>query len=469
MLNVLTLRGMCATIKYERQQFEYDNMDSMLNTYRDSNVSNDKGDRFMSDNMDDGDKERPKNLLTYKSKIVGVTFEGRQAVIALLKGKEPLRVRREPENEYDKKAVAVDAYINEGWAPIGYIAKDKNTDIAATLDAGNEVFIKIASVTGGGDKSFGVNIALEYIKEEAKQAVAVAAESVVERELTPKDKLQLAIDEFVATLGGGTVKKVYRSRILGKSTEVSVKPGGHIGLDGYLSGSAFPKKFYPVFDEPGILDAMVEKHWATESDEHKAKMRKSILSMWGLNRDASTGYGTAIHAALENYDTYHTLGDKLKTVKVLKTKTNVGPNKALSRNPFLKKIVEDFHEKFGGEYIRLSEQFVWLHDKKLCGSIDRIKVIDAEKKIVRIQDFKTDGDIHEKTYQVSDSPFKKIMGNELLDLHWLQLSFYAYILQQYGYTVEGLDVYWLNPEKLCKGENAWEEFSGKVIDISGEF
>ena len=57
-------------------------------------------------------------------------------------------------------------------------------------------------------------------------------------------------------------------------------------------------------------------------------------------------------------------------------------------------------------------------------------------------------------------------GKELLDLHWLQLSFYAYILKQYGYTVEGLDVYWLNPNKLVTGENAWEEFSHDVIDIS---
>lgn len=414
----------------------------------------------MSDNMDDGDKERPKNLLNYKSKIVGVTFEGRQAVIALLKGKEPLRVRREPENEYDKLAVAVDAYINEGWAPIGYIAKDKNKDIAATLDAENNVFIKIASITGGGEKSFGVNIELEYVKEEAKAESKVVAKAEVDLR-TPQEKLQDAINEFVVNSQTKVVK--YTSRLLGKTTLVK-EVNGHVRLEGYLSGSSFPKKFYPVFDEEGILKAMCEKHF---KEEDRERGKASILEMWGLNRDASTGYGTAIHAALENYDRFFALGDKLKTVKVLKTKTNVGPNKALSRNPFLKKIVEDFHEKFGGDYVRLSEQFVWLHKKKLCGSIDRVKVIDAEKKIVRIQDFKTDGDIHEKTYQLAESPFKKKMGNELLDLHWLQLSFYAYILEQYGYTVEGLDVYWLNPNKLVKGENAWEEFSGPVIDISG--
>ena len=44
--------------------------------------------------------------------------------------------------------------------------------------------------------------------------------------------------------------------------------------------------------------------------------------------------------------------------------------------------------------------FVWDDMMKLCDSIDRLKIVDRKKKIVRIQDFKTDGDIHEKKYQL---------------------------------------------------------------------
>lgn len=421
----------------------------------------------MSDNMDE--PIRPKDLLTYHSKLVGVTFEGRQDVIKVLSGKEPLRVRREADNKNDPRAVAVDVMFGEDWAPIGYIAKDKNTDISNALDAGESVYIANGGITGGGSKSFGVNIKLEYMKVKAPEKKPEVAVVEVERELTPKEKLQLALEEFTATYENSGVIKKYTSRLIGKSTEVKVDHG-HIGLPGYLSGSAFPKKFYAEFNEKEMLQKIVDKHFK-EEDRERAK--NSIREMWNLNREASTGYGTAIHAALENYDTYNKLGDKTKKIQVLKTKTNTGPNKALSRNPFLKKIVEDFHEKFGGDYIRLNEQFVWLHEEKLCGAIDRVKVIDAEKKIVRIQDFKTDGDIHEKTYQLTDSPFYKLtqgatpkMGKELLDLHWLQLSFYAHILKAYGYTVEALDVYWLNPTKLAKGENAWEEFTHDVIDIS---
>lgn len=392
-------------------------------------------------------------LSSYHSKLVGVTFEGRQEVISVLTGNEPLRVRREADNKFDDKAVAVDVMFGEDWAPIGYIAKDKNKDISQALDAGESVYIATGGITGGNGKSYGVNIKLEYKKVEAK--AEPDQEPTTEVALTPLQKLHKAIEDYKLDTTSTTTK--YASRILGKATEVQVV-NGHVRLEGYLSGSAFPRKFYPEFDTDGMLDKIVAKHDVS---------KEAVQSMWNMSRDASTGYGTAVHAAMELYDTYQKLGDKIKSVKVLKTKTNTGPNKALSKNPFLKKIVEDFHEKFGGDYVRLSEQFVWLHDKKLCGSIDRIKVIDAEKKIVRIQDYKTDGDIHKKEYQLSDSPFKKQMGNELLDLHWLQLSFYAYILQQHGYTIEGLDVYWLNPTKLCKGENAWEEFSHDVIDIKG--
>lgn len=373
------------------------------------------------------------NMAHYFSKLVGVTFEGRQEVIKVMSEDDPIRVRREADNEYDKNAVAVD--VNPGddlWLPIGYIAKDKNSDIAAALDAGKEVSITIASLTGGGKKTYGVNTEIAYTKV---------------GEVKEPEPLPLVIP-------GDTL---YNSRILGRSIYLDVV-NGHKRLNGYSSGSSFPKKFYPEFDSAGILKGIAEKHKVDPT---------RVETMWGLNGEASTSFGNSIHIAMENYDTFRHLGDKIKTVKTFKTKDTVyGPNKALSRNPFLKKIVEDFHSLFGGDYVRFSEQFIWLESERLCGSIDRLKIIDADKKIVRIQDFKTDGDIHDKRYQLSDSPFKKEMGNELLDYHWLQLSFYAYILKQYGYTVEGLDVFWVNPNKLIKGENPWEQFSSEVIDIT---
>ncbi len=120
-------------------------------------------------------KGKPLNLTSYHSKIVGVTFEGRQEVIARLKGDEQLRFRREPENEYDPNAVAIDVYgfidgngrpnskswddngehgIHREWSPIGYIARDKNAELAQVLTDNRFASIKMSDITGGGDKAF---------------------------------------------------------------------------------------------------------------------------------------------------------------------------------------------------------------------------------------------------------------------------------------------------------------------------
>lgn len=419
-------------------------------------------------------QDEPKTLV-YHTKLAGVTFEGRQDVIKTLRGKEPLRVRRErggidPEVKHkDPKAVAVDVYLGDEWLPIGYIAKDKNDDISAAMDAGESVYIQMGGVTGGENgKSFGVNISLEY-----KMA---SEEEKTEEPVVTKKEAARVLEYLLKTLGVKAeaaieAPLVYVSPLTGESIEIQ-EVNGHRRLEGYTSGSSFPDRFYPPFDKEGILQGIVDKFGVDA---------ELVAAMWELNNEASTGYGTVVHAALENYDRNFELGDKIKKVEVLKTKTKVGPNKALSSNPFLKYLVESFHNEFGGDYERLSEVFVWDEGLKLCGSIDRLQVIDRKKKIVRIQDFKTDGDIHGDKYPNADSPFKGIgkkalkegkkekpntVENTLLGLHWLQLSFYAFILSLKGWKVEGLDIFWLNPNKLVSGEQPWEKFSHEVIDIS---
>lgn len=216
----------------------------------------------------------------------------------------------------------------------------------------------------------------------------------------------------------------------------------------YISGSVFPDAFYPSFDSKMILEQISKKHPLISSLD--------ISKMWGANGDSSSTFGTAIHTALENYDRFNSIGATLAA--------DGERNKALSKNPLIRAIVEAFHKDRGTEDVE-SECFVANKEYKLAGTIDRIKFIDREKKIVRIQDFKTDSDINEKRYQVKDSPFKGKIDNTLLGLHFLQLSFYAFILQEAGYTVEGLDVFWLNSEALLSGKPAWETFSSQVIDI----
>ena len=294
--------------------------------------------------------------VNYHSKIVGTTFENRQDILAHLEGDESLRVRREPENQYDPRAVAVDVDIKGKWYPVGYIAKDKNKDIAEALDAGREVEISISEVTGG-DKgnNLGMNICLKYEKE--------VSEPVSD-----------ATNDPAAPEGSQSVNlknpTVYKSKVLGREITVGVD-NGHIYLPHYMSGSRFPRKFFKQFtdeDKERVLD-----YYEREKDVKREEVEKT----WEMKADIATGYGTAVHAALELYYGHNKVGDKIKG--------RDGINKAFSKNPFFAHIVKCAVEDLcPGNY--LPEQFIWHDGLRFCGAIDLLQVVD--KNTVIIHDWK---------------------------------------------------------------------------------
>lgn len=372
--------------------------------------------------------------VNYHSKIVGTTFENRQDILAHLEGDERLRVRREPENQYDPRAVAVDVDIKGKWYPVGYIAKDKNKDIAEALDAGREVEIKISEVTGGDKgKNLGMNICLKYEKDE-------------------QEPISDATNDSTASQGPQNVNlknpTVYKSKVLGREIAVGVD-NGHIYLPHYASGSRFPRKFFKQFtdeDKERVLDYY---------EREKGVKRGEVEAIWEMKADIATGYGTAVHAAMELYYNHHKVGDKIKGKD--------GVNKAFSKNPFFAYIVKTFIEDLGpGNY--LAEQFIWHEGLRFCGAIDLLEVVD--KKTVIVHDFKTNDSVTKRVYQEKDSPFKKDVDNTQLGEYWLQLSFYAYILKQYGISTKELQIHHLDPERLVQGKRPWVHYTHDVVDIS---
>ena len=372
--------------------------------------------------------------VNYHSKIVGTTFENRQDILAHLEGSESLRVRREPENQYDQRAVAVDVNIKGKWYPVGYIAKDKNKDIAEALDAGREVEIKISEVTGGDKgKNLGMNICLKYEKEVS-------------------EPISGATNDPAASEGASTMNlknpTVYKSKILGREITVGVD-NGHIYLPHYMSGSRFPRKFFKQFtdeDKERVLD-----YYEREKDVKREDVEKT----WEMKADIASGYGTAIHAAMELYYNHNKMGDKIKGKD--------GVNKAFSKNPFFAHIVKTFVEDLGpGNY--LAEQFIWHEGLRFCGAIDLIEVVD--KNTIIVHDFKTNDSVTKRVYQEKDSPFKKDVDNTQLGEYWLQLSFYAYILKQYGINTKELQIHHLDPERLVSGKRPWVHYTHDVVDIS---
>jgi single-stranded-DNA-specific exonuclease len=91
----------------------------------------------------------------FYTKIVGVSFEKRQDIIAGLSVGAALDLIREPANPHDPNAIA----IRYGALQLGYIRREIARRIAPIIDAGERYSAEVGSLTGGGpDKHSGVNI-----------------------------------------------------------------------------------------------------------------------------------------------------------------------------------------------------------------------------------------------------------------------------------------------------------------------
>jgi single-stranded-DNA-specific exonuclease len=97
---------------------------------------------------------------SFHTKIVGVSFEGRQDVIAGLRDGSELQIVRQPNNAFDANAIAV----HFGELQLGFLKKDIAKQLAPLIDAGTIYRARIASLTGGGtasdksERNRGVNI-----------------------------------------------------------------------------------------------------------------------------------------------------------------------------------------------------------------------------------------------------------------------------------------------------------------------
>ncbi|HZY98674.1 MAG TPA: helicase-related protein [Candidatus Baltobacteraceae bacterium] len=102
----------------------------------------------------------------FHTKIAGVSFEGRQDVLAGLREGVRLDLLREPNNVHDPNAIAV--YY--GNLQLGFIKRGIAAHIAPAIDAGERYRARVASLTGGGaEKHRGVNI---YVERDATATIA---------------------------------------------------------------------------------------------------------------------------------------------------------------------------------------------------------------------------------------------------------------------------------------------------------
>ena len=222
-------------------------------------------------------------------------------------------------------------------------------------------------------------------------------------------------------------------------TQVYFDPVEHIyrGADGkqWLGGSTFAGRYKSPFAGEVISKKMADKH-KVDADE--------ILAMWELNAEASATLGTAVHAALQLYGEFRQLSKATKDGSV---------ESALTSNLVLRPIVLKFFEGREDETAKY-ECFVADATRRHCGLIDRLAL---DEDGVWVEDYKTNADIQKE--QKILAPFKGIVPDTALGSYWLQLSFYARILQVHGKNVKGLRIHHWNGTD-------WETHEHEVVDLS---
>ena len=117
------------------------------------------------------------DAFAFNTKVVGVTFEGRQQIVRRLTAGDVLALERQPDNPVDPHAVRV---VNAGGEQVGYLSARVAARLAPSMDSGTRYSATVSQVTGGPgaaqgeDRSYGVNIFVQRL-ESAPEGLDPAA------------------------------------------------------------------------------------------------------------------------------------------------------------------------------------------------------------------------------------------------------------------------------------------------------
>lgn len=179
-------------------------------------------------------------------------------------------------------------------------------------------------------------------------------------------------------------------------------------------GSSYAARMVP-FDRQGIL-ANCARAWNVSEED--------VDKLW--SNSSASELGSSIHSALEHYMLYKELGEK-----VHKAKKASDFNAALPKNDYLREIVLNFERDFPTNNKLIPEALVSDVSRTRCGWIDILEIVDEDKKICIINDYKT-GAMEKK--------------DVLKAQH--QMSYYADILARFGWTTQSLRAFYLQGTKF---------------------
>lgn len=212
---------------------------------------------------------------------------------------------------------------------------------------------------------------------------------------------------------------------------------------------------------------------------------KSILAIWDAKGKSSSSFGTGIHKYRELYEQGKDVGPAVQLViksirntqsryeKLKEAGAKITLNSKSATDNYAKPSHKDIHalmyksdkeietyiEKINSDFIKLEsrlgfdkykslqEVYVTYSKYGMGGEVDKLLVLDWEKKICRVQDYKIkdkEMDKGSSNNQLLHELAKKNASEN--DIIKIQLSYYAFCLTMAGWTVLGGDVYSRNGE-----------------------
>ena len=170
----------------------------------------------------------------------------------------------------------------------------------------------------------------------------------------------------------------------------------------FTSATTFVGQFFEEFKAKEIAARLVAK-----SPKYRGMTIEDVLQLW---KDAAD-HGTIVHEEIENN---------------ILNKTPVTERKSIHGINWLNKF------KMTSRFEVYPEVIVYSEELKLCGTIDLL-VLDKEKNIYNIMDWKTSKSISTKSYgnKKGIKPATEDLEDTKFNLYALQLSLYRYLLEEY--------------------------------------
>lgn len=315
-------------------------------------------------------------------KTVGLSF---RHVTNPLKRGDKVKLVPEPNNKYDPNALSVQTVDGE---LLGYVGKK------------DPLRLKILAKANKEEVTLPVLTANYYEEGNDKLWSSVEPGDMVQLWLRALSKTPLEDNSF-SEIESFTKEKVLWSESLHICTDTK---GNEL-----MGGSTYAAQFEPEFDRERVAGPFAKKNGLDKTD---------VLEYWDRLGTVSANYGTSIHAALEHYS------------KSFKT---FGHDGALPRQKHLTDAIKAFLKVSDFEGC-VAEPLITDIKMGMSGWIDNLRFSNST---VTVEDYKTNTFNAEEDYRVK--------WPKKLKTYKRQLDYYGTILQNHGYTVDGLVVWhWHN-------------------------